>query len=117
MSEPTLDELVHILQNDPSPNHRAEAARRLGEAAPSLGVEDRKTLVHILNEALKDPDPQVLMAAMTALSGVPSDPDPLDEMEDAEPDAAVEAAACRVCGRPEALVSPDECEYDNCPYR
>lgn len=108
-----LNELVDILQNDPDPMRRAQAAEELGNAADYMTDEDKHTLGRILNDAMMDPDPMVLTAAITALGKIRVEAVE-DELAEIEP---IHAAMCSVCGKPEALVNPTDCEYDNCPYR
>jgi len=109
-----LNELVDILQNDPDPMRRAQAAEELGNAADDLTDDDKHTLGRILNDAMLDPDPMVLTAAMTALGKIHVEATP-DDADETEPIA--HAAVCSVCGKPEVLVNAAECEQDNCPYR
>lgn len=111
-----LNELVDILQNDPDPMNRAQAANELGNAADWMTDDDKRTLAGILNEAMLDSDPMVLTAAMTALGKIRvADTTIEDDFDETEPIATVNA--CSVCGKPEVLVAPETCEYDNCPYK
>lgn len=113
---PPIDELIDALMEDGDAAVRAEAARLIGEMAHTLNNEDREAAKQALNRAMLDGDPMVLMSAMTALGQIPAivedDDDP--EQDDVAP---VKAESCSVCGKPMALVDPEHCQYDTCPYR
>lgn len=113
-----FDAWIHHLLNNPDAAIRGEAARLLGENADALDDEQYSTALAALNQALADPDPMVLMTAMNAMSQFNRQAQEF-EPETAEEETAppIEAAVCRVCGKPEALVDPDECSYPNCPYK
>ena len=114
----SFEDVIDHLQNNPDSAARADAAKLLGDHVDDLSDDEYATAVQALNRALSDPDPMVLMAAMQTL------PNFKRAQQQAENEAAndhsgeaVQAAACAVCGRPEALIHPETCEYDNCPYR
>lgn len=111
-----LNELVDILQNDPDPMNRAQAATELGNAADWMSDDDKRILADILNQAMLDSDPMVLTAAITALGKIRVDDTIIDEdLDETEPIATTHV--CSICGKPEVLVAPETCEYDNCPYK
>lgn len=117
---PSLDELVQALMEDSNPKVRAEAARLIGDMSANLSGEDREFAKQALNRAMTDPNPSVLMSAMSAMGRFPSaieddDDDYFDE-EDQET-MPIQAEACAVCGKPLALVEPASCPFDKCPYR
>lgn len=56
-----LEALASVLENDPFPAVRASAAETLG------GANDDVTALGILLQALEDPDPQVVLAALDAI--------------------------------------------------
>lgn len=115
---PPIDELIGALMEDGDPRIRAEAARLIGEMSPTLGDDDREFAKQALNRAMTDPDPSVLMSVMGAISKFPSKAVVEDDDDEPEDDGVpVKADACAVCGRPMALVDPDTCSYDDCPYK
>jgi hypothetical protein len=116
----SFEDVVHHLHHNPDPSVRAEAARLLGEHVNALDNAQYEEAKIALSHALTDPDPMVLMAAMSALSNYNriASQEAMDELNtNDEETEAISAAACRVCGKPEALIAPDECERANCPYK
>jgi hypothetical protein len=113
---PPLDELVEALMEDADPRIRAEAARLVGVMSHTLNSEDREFAKQVLNRAMLDSDPMVLMSVMNAIGQFPSVAAPDDPIEE-EDIAPVKADSCAVCGKPMALVDGDTCQYDSCPYR
>jgi len=113
---PPIGELIDALMENDNPAVRAKAAQLIGEMSHTLNREDREAAKQVLNRAMLDADPTVLMAAMTALGQIPAIVDEEDE-DPEEDDAPVKAESCAVCGKPMALVDADTCEYDACPYR
>ncbi len=110
MNDLSIEELIDHLHNNPDPAARAEAARILGEIVPTLDTGDAKVIVRHLNEALKDSDPNVLMAVMAAVSSMTSVPQSEEAAEEIHDDEALaEAAVCCECGRPEPIVHLAEC--------
>src|SRR5690242_9188988 len=106
----SFEDVVLHLHGNPDPSIRAEAARLLGEHVDALDLTQYEEAKVALNQALTDPDPMVLMAAMTALSKYNriASQEALDELNtDDEETEAVVASSCPVCGKPEALVAPD----------
>ncbi|MCU0513221.1 MAG: HEAT repeat domain-containing protein [Anaerolineae bacterium] len=113
-----FEDVIYHLQHNPQAGVRAQAAQMLGEHVASLTDAQYDSAREALNQALADPDPQVLMTAMQALSHFNRHAaDYAPAAAPADSGTAVQAAACRVCGRPEALVDAATCEYDTCPYR
>lgn len=119
MSEgPTFDEVVYHLINNPDAGLRAQAAQMLGDHADDLDDDLYRAAAQALNRALSDPDPMVLMAAMSALGQFNrplSEATPAPAVTDAGP--AERAATCSVCGKPTAIADGATCEQPNCPYR
>lgn len=110
-----LKHLIDRLQSAGQSQERAKAASQLAEIADLLNDEHYKDAMHALNNALADPDPMVIMAAIDALSHFTR-----TRYEEAAPvneSAEPVAATCPVCGKPEFLVDPVACEEANCPYR
>lgn len=95
---------------------RASAAQALGENVGELDDDQYEAAKQALNNALIDPDPMVLMSAMSALSKFSRAALPLIEAADDEETELV-AVICPVCGKPEMLADPATCEYSNCPYK
>ena len=115
---PSIDELIGALMEDADPRIRAEAARLIGEMSYTLNSEDREFAKQALNRAMLDADPAVLMSVMNAIGQFPAvavEDEADDPIEDDV--APVKAESCAVCGKPMALVDPDSCQYDACPYR
>ena len=86
---------------------RAKAARLIGEMSHTLDGEDREFAKQALNRAMADPDPSVLMTVMNAMGQFPAVEveDEYDiEEEHVEPE---KAESCAVCGKPVALVDPE----------
>lgn len=122
MSEfPPLDELVQALMEDSNPAVRAEAARLIGAMAHTLSGDDLSFAKQAIDRAMTDPDPSVLMSAMSAMSRFPSSIEDDDEDdyidEDDQATMPIMAESCKLCGKPLALVEPATCTFDNCPYR
>lgn len=97
-------------------NERAYAAQLLGNHVEALDDEQYDAAKKALNNALIDPNPMVLMAAMQALGrfnrvGLPQ----LEETDEGETELV--ATVCQVCGKPEMLIDAATCEYNNCPYK
>lgn len=110
--------LQHLARN-PDPAVRAKAAYLVGRAVDDLDGGQYQAASQALQQAMTDHDPTVLMAAMNALSLFTRGAADV-QLDDAEPRRGgrlVKAEVCSVCGKPEALVDPDDCEYPNCPYR
>jgi hypothetical protein len=121
MSDVNYDALLHHVLRNPKAQDRAQAAFLLGKHVDELDEEQYQTAMIALNQALNDADPRVVMEAMTALTqftrhadegwGAPADVDP-DQVPPAK-----RARSCAVCGKPEPLIDPETCEFDNCPFR
>lgn len=122
MSEdPTFNNILDALANDPNPTVRAEAAQTLGDYVDQLTDAEYETARSALDKALTDPDPMVLMAAMNAMTqydrrGAAAMYDD-DELQAPVDEAAAQAAICSVCGKPEALIAADGCGRADCPYQ
>jgi hypothetical protein len=119
--EVTFDDVVYHLRHNDDPSVRAEAAQMLGDYVDNLSEDEYDIAANTLNEALTDPDPMVLMAAMTALSHYTRRTGEMQAVsaDDDDDDGDIEAVSntCRVCGRPEVLIDAATCEYDMCPYK
>jgi hypothetical protein len=112
-----FDSMIHHLKNNPDASIRVKAAQALGQAADSMNDEQYSSAMAALNQAMTDPDPMVLMAVMNAMSYFDRGSADYESDESVDTGPAVQASACRVCGKPEALVDPNECEFANCPYK
>lgn len=117
--ELTFKDLIYHLTQNSDPSARAEAARILGNFVDELSDQEYQIALHALNHSLTDPDPQVLMATMSALGHYNRNaPDMTDsEADDDSSDEAVMAETCAVCGKPAALVDPTDCPHASCPYK
>lgn len=121
----TFDDLLHYLQRDSDPQNRAEAARILGDFVQELDQDEYRRARSVLNAALADPDPMVIMAVMNALTAYNREGRHIKgkdfEVHGDSPDdlgvAPPEQAACKVCARPEALIPDGGCERKDCPYK
>ncbi len=110
-----FQEVLDLLQSQDA-NERAYAAQLLGNHVDALDDEQYDAAKQALNNALIDPNPMVLMAAMQSLgrfnrSGLPQ----LEATDDNETELV--AMVCQVCGKPEMLADAATCEYSNCPYK
>lgn len=112
-----FDAWIHHLLNNPDASIRAKAAQTLGEYVESLDEDQYATAMSALSQAMTDPDPMVLMTVMSVMGDFNRMPDDSLTEEAVDSGPAVQASACRVCGKPEALVDTGECEYPNCPYK
>jgi len=124
----TFDDVLGYLKNDPNPNNRAEAAKILGDFVGDLSDAEYMVARQALNNALADAHPQVVMAAMNSLTTYDREGkggkhivgDDFEIHGDTPEDLGVappKQSACKVCGRPEALIPDDGCERDDCPYQ
>jgi len=110
--------LQHLARN-PDAAVRAKAAYLISRSVEELTPEQYQAASQMLQKAMADHDPTVLMAAMNALSQFTRGSEEI-QLEEAEPRRGgklVAASLCAVCGKPEALADPDDCEYPNCPYK
>jgi hypothetical protein len=110
--------LQHLARN-PDAAVRAKAAYLISRSVEELTPEQYQAASQGLQRAMADHDPTVLMAAMNALSQFTRGSEDV-QLEEAEPQKGgklVTASLCAVCGKPEALADPDDCEYPNCPYK
>jgi len=114
----TFDEVIQMLQAGDA-NDRIEAARMLADNQNDLSDDEYRTAVRALQTALADPDPQVIMVVMEALSRFTRETSEMQAVtsEDDDAEELVTVATCSVCGKPEVLVDPSTCEYENCPYK
>jgi hypothetical protein len=112
-----FDAMIHHLLNNPDAAIRVQAAQALAQSVGSLDDEQYSTALSALNQAMTDPDPMVLMAAMNAMGHFDRAEDDFEPEQPVDTGPPVQASACRVCGKPEALVDANECEYPNCPYK
>jgi hypothetical protein len=112
-----FDSWIHHLLNNPDSATRAKAAETLAEYVESLDEDQYATALAALNQAMTDPDPMVLMTVMSAMGSFDRHNEDFGPEEIIDSGPAVQASACRVCGKPEALVDVNECEYPNCPYK
>ena len=125
--ELTFDDVLRYLKNDPSADNRAEAARILGDYVGDLSDAEYTVARHALNNALADPHPQVVMAAMNSLTTYDREGkgkhivgEDFEIHGDTPEDLGVappQRSACNVCGRPEVLVPDGGCDRDDCPYK
>jgi hypothetical protein len=114
-----FDNWVQHLSRNPDAAVRAKAAYLIGRSVGELDTDQYQVASQVLQKAMTDHDPTVLMAAMNALSQFTRGSEDI-QLEDAEPRKGgrlVKADVCAVCGKPEALTDPDDCEYPNCPYK
>jgi uncharacterized membrane-anchored protein len=110
--------LQHLTRN-PDAAVRAKAAYLIGRAVEDLDPQQYQAASQALQKSMTDHDPTVLMAAMSALSTFTRGSEDV-QLEEAEPRKGgklVKATVCAVCGKPEAVIDPDDCEYPNCPYK
>ena len=118
--EVTFEDVIHHLRHNEDPSARAEAAQMLGDYVDDLSDEEYDAAAAALNEALTDPDPMVLMAAMSALSHYTRRTAEMEQVQVEEAaDRKIEAVSntCAVCGKPEVLIAAESCDYENCPYK
>lgn len=115
--ELTFDDVVYHLRHNEDPGVRAEAAQMLGDYVEDLNEDEYDIAANALNEALTDPDPMVLMAAMTALSHYTRRTDEMAAVSAPDDADIVAASSCPMCGKPEMLIDAATCEYERCPYR
>jgi hypothetical protein len=117
--DPEFLALLETLLKHPNSSERGKAARALGDYVDNLNDDEYEDAKSALNSALADKDPMVLMAAMGALTKYnrqagSGDYEVVgDKKEDLLPPPT--RAVCKVCGKPEALIS-GKCERDDCPY-
>lgn len=116
------DEFLSLLEALKSGNDadKMEAAKTLGNFVGELNDMEYDAAKSGLDRALADANPMVVMTAMQSLTKynrVGTGGDMIDIHGDDQADIAPEkAAACSVCGKPEALIPVGGCERDNCPY-
>lgn len=116
--DPTFQRILDALANDPNPAVRMEAAQTLGNYVDELSDDEYEAARSALDKALTDPDPTVLMAAMSAMTAYNRRGAAVFEEEDALPEEdAAQAAVCSVCGKPEALIDDGGCGRADCPYQ
>ena len=116
------EEFLSLLEalKDGNDADKMEAAKALGNFVGELNDIEYDAAKSALDRALADANPMIVMTAMQALTKynrVGTGGDMIDIYGDDQSDIAPEkAAACRVCGKPEALIPSGGCERDNCPY-
>jgi hypothetical protein len=119
--DPEFMALIETLLKHPNSSERSKAAKALGDFVYNLNDEEYEDAKNALNKALSDKDPMVLMSAMGALTKYnrKAGSDDYEVVGDREEDLLPPPtkAACKVCGRPEALIPDGGCERDDCPYR
>lgn len=118
--EVTFEDVVYHLRHNEDASTRAEAAQMLGDYVDDLSDDEYDQAASALNEALTDPDPMVLMAAMNALSHYTRRTAEMEQVQVEEAtDRKIEAVSntCAVCGKPEVLVDAESCDYEECPYK
>jgi hypothetical protein len=119
--DPAFNGLIDTLLNSPDGTARQKAAMTLGQYVDELSDDEYAEARQALNQALTDPDPDVINAVMQALSQYNRETrfsgDDYELHGDAEDDMLPEkGASCAVCGRPEPLIPDGGCERDDCPY-
>ena len=112
-----FDAYIHHLLNNPDASVRVKAAQALADNVESLDEDQYATALAALNQAMTDRDPMVLMTVMNVMGYFDRADEELLPEDNVDAGPAVQASACRVCGKPEALVDTNECEYVNCPYK
>lgn len=121
--DPEFLGLLQALLHAPKAGDRVQAARILGQYVDHLNDEEYAEARDALNSALRDADPMVLMEAMQSLTRYDREIRLIRSeeamQEDVEEDniEPIEQAVCKLCGRPEALISAGGCERADCPYR
>lgn len=117
--EITFDDVLYHLANNTTPEYRIEAARLLGENVTRLSDIEYQEAHKALNNALVDPDPQVIMAVMQALSRFnrKAREQARKARQTGDMSAAVAMPLCRVCGKPESIADGSVCPHENCPYK
>lgn len=117
--DPEFMNLLDNLLKNPKASERARAAALLAQYVDQLNDDEYELAKTALNRAMTDSDPMVLMAVMNTMTKYNRQSAEI-EMElfgDAQEDIAPQKAhACKVCGRPEALIPEGGCERDDCPY-
>lgn len=122
--DPEFNQLLETLLHGATSSERMQAAKLLGQHVEQLNDDEYMDARNALNQALSDADPMVLMEAMQSLTRYDRQIRTIrDEYGEVYGDAAedmihpIERAACKVCGRPEALISAGGCDREDCPYR
>ncbi len=119
--DPAFNGLIDTLLNSREGTARQKAAMTLGQYVDDLSDEEYTEAKQALNQALADPDPNVINAVMQALArynrNTSFSGDDYEIQGDTEADMLPEkGASCAVCGRPEPLIPDGGCERDDCPY-
>ena len=123
-NDPEFQNLIDTLLKGKNSADRAKAAKALGDHVKNLSDDEYEQAKTALNSAMTDPDPMVLMAAMQSMTkytrggGIQITGD-ISFTGDTEEDLLhpPTRSACKVCGRPEALIPDGGCERDDCPYK